>query len=101
MMEKIKLVLLSYDKENMEIEVEEIQPGKKPIRGIKKGMTVNEFKKFVRSKFGNKVEIVNKIKKNRELIGGGAQPGYEEKVQDDRYNMKDIREAMKNRDMCD
>lgn len=98
MMEKIKLVLLSYDKENREIEVEEVQPGKKPIRGVKKGMTVDEFKKLVREKFGDRVEIVNRIKKDRELLGGPDRE-FTRKVDDDRYNMKDIREAMKNRDM--
>ena len=97
MEEKPRIALLSYDPEKKLIEVEERVPGRKPVRGVKEGMTVKEFKKFVRDKFGDKVDIVNEIRSNREVFGFQAkEDGRKEK--DDRFDSRDIREAMLNRD---
>lgn len=94
--QKIKLIIKSYDPEEQTIEVEEVAPGRKPVSGIKKGMTVKEFKSFVRGKYGDTVEIVNQAKKNRaDFRGRGTPFGDKPKEKDDRFNLKDIRDAMK------
>ena len=97
MSDKPKIVLLSYDPETRTIEVEERVPGRKPSRGVKEGMTVKEFKKFVREKFGNKVDIVNEIKSKREVFGFEEKDDGRKEV-DDRFDPRDIREAMLNRE---
>jgi hypothetical protein len=94
--QKIKLIIKSYEPEEKTIELEEVAPGRKPVPGVKKGMTIKEFKEFVRSKYGDTVEIVNQAKKNRDDFRGKGTPfDPKSKEKDDRYNMKDIRDAMK------
>ena len=97
MSEKVKLVLKSYDPIEREIEVEEHRPGRAPIKGVSKGKTVKEFKKFVRDKIGDGVEIINEIPKNRDIYSSkGSEYSDSRTVKDDRYAMRDIRQAMKN-----
>ena len=93
-MPKPQIVLLSYDKTEKIIELETVE-GEVVRRGIRKGMTVDEFKKLIRSKYGDKIIIVNKISKERSF----DVPTYDKKEEDDRFNLKDIHEAMRNEDM--
>jgi len=98
--DKIQLILLSYDPERLEIEVQEVQPGGKPVNGVVKGKTVKEFKQLVRSKYGNDVEIVNRIQKKRDLLTE-REERHDSSVEDDRYRRKDIMDVMKNKDTWD
>ena len=100
MQDKPQLVLISYDPQKLEIEVEEVQPGKKPVRGVAKGRTVDEFKKFVRSKYGDSVDIINKIQKNRDIQFKGREQ-REDRGEDERYRSRDIRQVMRNDDRWD
>ena len=99
MPQKPQVIIENYDSEERAVEGVMIDAAGKTKRFREKGYNVEEFKKQVRKKFGDGVDIVNKVKKHREavfgqsLTGAGERPGKE----DERFSSKDIREAMKNK----
>jgi hypothetical protein len=98
MAQKIQIIIEDYDPEERTIEGTKIDKDSKAKRFREKGLNVEEFKKLIRKKFGDDVEIVNKVKKHRDVLYGEKQiPGVEGKGRDDRFNTKDIIEIMKNK----
>jgi hypothetical protein len=97
MAQKIQIIIEYYDQEERIIEGTKIEAGSAK-RFREKGLNVEEFKKLIRKKFGDGVDIVNKVKKHRdEHFGEKHIPGAEGKSKDDRFNTKDIIEIMKNK----
>lgn len=97
-MEKAKIILTDYDIETKTITMDIVDNGKHINDCKKEGITVDEFKKLARSKYGDDLIIVNKIKRNRELMGEHRE-SFDGTVKDERYNMRDIMEAMRNDSM--
>jgi hypothetical protein len=96
--DKIKMRLLEYDRDKKIILVEIEEPFSEPYKAEKKGLTVDEFKALVRKKHGEKVDIINLIKKNRTPAVIVDDSNWN-KHEDNKYNTKDIMEAMRNDNM--
>jgi len=97
MSQKIQLIIESYDPEGKIIEGIKIDKDQTAHRFREKGLNVKEFKKLIWKKFGDGVEIVNKVQKNRDLPFGGNIPNAGGKSKDERFNTRDIIEVMKNK----
>ena len=95
---RIKMTLLEYDRENKIILAEIEEPFRNHYKAEKKGMDVTEFKTFVRKKYGDRIDIINNIKKQREKIAVGEND-WDKDDKDDKYNLRDIKEIMRNDDM--
>ena len=92
-MAKPKIILKEDIKEKKRIVMDVMQQGKAQEGLVRDGMTVDEFKKLVREKYGNDVEIINLISKNHEWMDDGRSTVVRE---DPRYSLKEIHEAMRN-----
>jgi len=96
MAQKIQIIIEYYSAEEKIIEGTKIDKDQTAKRFREKGVSVEEFKKLVRKKFGDDVDIVNKVKKHREVVFG-EQSEFVKPDKDDRFSLKDIREVMKNK----
>lgn len=95
---KIQIIIENYDAEERVVEGIKIDGDQKTTRFREKGLNVDEFKKLIRKKFGNDVDIVNKVKKNRDVPFGDKNfPDAGSKARDDGFNTRDIIEIMKNK----
>lgn len=98
MPQKIQIIIENYDAEERIVEGIKIDVDQKTTRFREKGLKVEEFKKLIRKKFGDAVDIVNKVKKNRDVPFGDRNiPASESKASDDGFNTRDIIEIMKNK----
>ena len=98
MPQKIQIIIENYDPEEKIVEGLKIDKDQVSHRFREKGLNVEEFKKLIRKKFGDGVDIVNKVKKHRDVpFGGKTITGNEGKARDDMFNTKDIIELMKNK----
>jgi len=69
-MAKPKIILKEYIKEKKRIVMDVMQQGKAQEGLVRDGMTVDEFKKLVREKYGNDVEIINLISRCKIFVFG-------------------------------
>jgi hypothetical protein len=98
MTQKIQIIIENYDPEEKVVEGTKIDKDQISHRFREKGLNVEEFKKLIRKKFGDDVDIVNKVKKHRDVPFGEKNiTGNAGKANDDRFNRKDIIELMKNK----
>jgi hypothetical protein len=98
MPQKIQIIIEYYDPEERVIDGIKIDKDQSSKRFREKGLNVEEFKNLIRKKFGNDVDIVNKVKKHRDMpLREKHIPGTEGKTKDDRFSTKDIIEIMKNK----
>jgi hypothetical protein len=99
MPQKIQIIIEHYYPEEKIIEGTRVDADNKAVRFREKGVTVDEFKKLIRKKFGDGVDIVNKAPKQRSVTyGGSAVPGEGAgKSKDDGVKTRDIIELMKNK----
>ena len=98
MPQKIQIIIENYDAEEKIVEGTKIDANQKATRFREKGLKVEEFKKLIRKKFGDEVDIVNKAPKNRNVLyGEKIVPGAEGKSRDDSVSTRDIIELMKNK----
>ncbi len=99
MAQKIQLIIENYDAEERIVEGIKVEADGTKKRFREKGLNVEEFKKLVRKKFGDGVEIINKVRKNRSTVfGTEVEPhGSNAASKDDRFDIKDIHECIKNK----
>lgn len=98
MPDKIQIIIENYDAEERAVEGIKIDKDQVKTRFREKGVNVEEFKKLLRKKFGDGVDIVNKVKKHRDApFGERSVPGERGKGGADGLNTKDIIELMKNK----
>ena len=95
MADKIRIIIEAYDAHEKIIEGRKIESDNSSKRFREKGVSIDEFKKILRGKWGNDVEIINNAKRQRDVPGEGKEEFG--KVKDERFNLKDIREVMKNK----
>lgn len=97
---KPQIVIEYYDPSEKIIEGRRIDPNNTYKKFREKGMNVEEFKKAIRNKFGDSVDIVNHAKKrNDSSIPSSSSDSFSRKNEDDRFSSRDIREAMRNDSM--
>ena len=95
---KIQIIIENYYPEEKVVEGIKIDKDQKATRFREKGLNVEEFKKLIRKKFGDGVDIVNQVKKQRVVPYAEKNiAGAEGKGRDDRVSTKDIIELMKNK----
>ncbi len=94
-----QIIVEYYDSDEKIVEGVMIDASGKAKRFREKGYNVEDFKKQVRKKFGDKVDIVNKVKKNRDITFGmqTSEESESSSKPDSRFDTKDIREIMKNK----
>lgn len=98
MPQKIQIIIENYIPEERVVEGTKIDLAQKATRFREKGLNVEEFKKLIRKKFGDGVEIVNHVKKNRVVpFAERMVPDGETKSRDERVSTRDIIELMKNK----
>ena len=100
MAQKTQIIIEEYYPEDRIIEGRKIDPDQKTVRFKEKGLKVDEFKKLIRKKFGDDVDIVNKVKKNRDVappVGREFVDQQEPGASDDGVSRRDIVEMMKNK----
>ncbi len=98
MPQKIQIILEGYDPEEKTVAGTKIDKDQKTTRFKEKGLNVEEFKKLLRKKFGDDIDIINKVKKHRATpFGERNMPDPERKAKDGGVNTKDIIEMMKNK----
>lgn len=98
MPDKIQIIIESYDPEEKAVEGKKIDPDQRITRFREKGYNVEEFKKLLRKKFGDGVEIINKVKKNRDMpFTDKAFSPSAGKTREEGLGEKDIVELMKNK----
>lgn len=98
MTQKIQIIIEDFDPEEKIVEGTMINKYQVSKRFREKGLKVEEFKKLIRKKFGDDVDIVNKVKKNRDLpFSERIIPSSADRGRNDDINTKDIIELMKNK----
>ena len=98
MPQKMQIIIEHYDPETRTVEGTKIDANQKAYRFREKGYNVEEFKKLIRKKFGDEVDIVNKVKKHRDMPFARENiAGSESKDKESGLNTKDIVELMKNK----
>lgn len=97
MPQKMQIIIEHYDREERIVEGTKIDADQTMKRFREKGVSVDEFKKLVRKKFGNEVDIINKVKKHRDIPFGDRNFSGPAKPNEERLSTKDIIELMKNK----
>jgi len=99
MEQKPQIVMEYYDQEERVIEGYMLTTENKKKKFRETGLNIEEFKKSVRKKYGDAVDIVNKIRRNREAPRSDFNPEDPQgaKQKDERFSSQDIRDAMKNK----
>lgn len=98
MAQKMQIIIEYYDAETKVVEGVKVDKDQKAHRFREKGLNVEEFKKQIRKKFGDEVDIVNKVKKHRDTPFVREEiSGPEGKAKVDGVTTKDIVELMKNK----
>lgn len=85
---KPQIYLKEYNKDKKRITLDIYQEGKWQRDLVRDGMNVKEFKKLIRQKYGEDVEIINEISKNRDMDVHPAQKS-------DGLSLKDIHDLMR------
>jgi hypothetical protein len=99
MAQKIQIIIEDYDAEEKIVEGKKVDLENKATRFREKGITVDEFKKLIRKKFGDKVDIVNRVQKHRDVLYGerNTTGPDDSKGKADGVSTRDIIEIMKNK----
>jgi hypothetical protein len=96
MTDKPRIVIESYDPQERIIEGIKIETNNTGKRFREKGLSIEEFKKAVRKKLGDSVDIENNVKKQRVIDAGKTHLPPSGKPDNDQYSMRDIMHVMKN-----
>mgnify|MGYP001404363807 CR=1 FL=1 len=99
MAQKPQIIIEYYDPETKIIEGTKVDGNQTAKRFREKGYKVDEFKKLIRKKFGDDVDIVNKIQKHRDMpFVARTDQSPESRTKDDGgVTTRDIIEIMKNK----